>query len=262
MDVAHPKILFELTMNTVRRNLAVQYKSTFMGLSWMILSPLILLLIYTFIFTQVFSTRWGNVDSSVYFALNLFTGMLLHGWMSESLQRSTGLLVNEAPLVKKLNFPIPVLTVSMVLTTGVQALFGLFILLLSVGILLQQLPLTVLFLPVIILPFLILLLGLCLFVSSLSVYFRDLTILSGFLSMGLLFLSPVFYPVEALPAALQSYIYLNPLTYPMVSSRELIFSGVLPEPGGLVLYYFLGGTTFLTAYWVYLKLKKGFADVL
>lgn len=262
MDVARPKLLFELIMNTVSRNLTVQYKSTLLGLSWMILSPLILLLIYTFVFTQVFVTRWGDVDSSTYFALNLFVGMLLHAWMSESLQRSASLLVNEAQLVKKLNFPIPVLTVSLVFTTGVQMLCGLIILLFTVGAIEGQLPFAIILLPLLLLPFLVSLAGLCLFLSVMGVYFRDLSILSGFISTGLLFLSPVFYPVESLPEVLQGYIYLNPLTYPIVTVREIIFLGELPEFVGLSLYYFASFMAFAIAYKIFLKLKNGFADVL
>ena len=122
--------------------------------------------------------------------------------------------------------------------------------------------LTILLLPVVLIPLLIFILGIGWIFSALGVYIRDISQIVGMLTTMLMFLSPIFYPVEALPTKLQSWIFLNPLTFIIEQSRDVIIWGKLPSFKGLAFYYIPSLIVAFTGYAFFNKSKKAFADVL
>lgn len=252
-----------LILRLVRRELALKYAGSVLGAAWTVLTPLLMLLIYTGFFSVVMKTKWGGAGfESKSFALLLFAGLLVHIFYSEVLVGAPNLIVNNTSYVKKTVFPLEVLAIVQTLTASVGLLVNLMLLLAFVTISDGLPPATALFSIVILLPLFLVALGTSWLLSALGVYFRDISQLSGLLSSILLFASPVFYPVSALPEKFQIVLYLNPLTFIIEQLRVVILAGGMPNFSVLSLYY-IGALLFCAGGFYCLKqLKSGFADVL
>lgn len=258
--------ILDLTLQMASREIAARYRGSWAGLGWVVLAPLFLLAIYTFVFAVIFRARWpelasGNGSASE-FALIVFSGMVLHGLLADCLVRAPTLVVSNANFVKKSVFPLEVLA-------GVQLLAALFMLVPTFAILVVfQLfvfglpPATIVLYPLILLPLSLFALGSMWMVSAVAVYFRDVAQLMGLLVTALFFLSPVLYPTSLVPGALQQLLFVNPLTYAIETSRGMLFWGDLPAIGSY-LAYLAGSLAFaVIGFRAFRMLKDGFADAL
>lgn len=255
----HPELIYQLA----RRDLLARYKGSVFGFLWVVLIPLCMLVVYTVIFTRVFNARWpGAVEGDNHFAFMLFLGLILHGLLTECMQKAPALVLNEANLVKKVVFPLDVLAWTTVAQATLHALCSMLVLLCIILIAGYELHWTIVFLPLILVPFLMLVTAISWALSALGVYFRDLNQVMGLLSTLLLFVSPVFYPVESLPGPLQPYVYLNPLTLIIEQSRQVVILGEIPNWTTLALYALISVTAFIVAHRSFVKAQRGFADVL
>jgi lipopolysaccharide transport system permease protein len=247
----------------VRREVSGRYRGSWLGLLWSLLTPILLLAIYTFIFGFVFKVRWGegrNVDGE--FAAVLFCGIILHGFLSEVLTRSPLLIIGNVNFVKKVVFPLEALSW---VTVGASLFHFLLALVVLVAFLLLSgsgIALTALALPLLLVPFAFILLGISWFVAALGVYVRDTTHVAGFVATALMFLSPVFYPLSVVPEAYQDLYFLNPLTYVIIEARNSLIFGTWPEPAPLALYWLAALLTCWGGYAWFQKMRSGFADVL
>ena len=255
----HKSLIWQLAKSEV----IGRYRGSVMGLFWSFFNPVLMLIIYTFVFSVVFKARWGGVDDNkTAFALILFAGMILFNFFAECINGAPALITRQVNFVKKVIFPLEILP-------WVSVLSALFHLLISTGVLLLfyvalnfSLHWTIVFLPLIILPLLVLTLGLTWFISGLGVYIRDLNQSIGIMTTVILFLSPVFYARASLPAAVQNYYFLNPLTFAIEQVRDLILLGELPDWVGLGIYYLVSvAVAWLGLVW-FQKNRAGFADVL
>jgi lipopolysaccharide transport system permease protein len=247
------------------REISGRYRGSMLGIGWSILQPLLMLAVYTFVFSVVFGARWsaaGGAGSRFDFALFVFVGVLLHGILAEAITRAPGLVVANANYVKKVIFPIDLLPATLVGAAGFHALIAIGILLAGVLAFGGALHWTLLWLPLLVLPLLAMSLGLAWLLAALGVFLRDIGQVTGVLASVLMFLAPVFYPVSALPDGLEPLIYLNPLTYVIEQSRGVIFAGVAPELAGLALFYAVSLAVTQFGYWAFQKSRNGFADVL
>ena len=247
-----------------KRDIAARYRGSFLGIAWAFFNPLLMLSVYAFVFSFVFKARWAEhaEQGKLDFALLLFIGLLIHGFLSDCMTRAPLLIVQNANYVKKVVFPLDIIPVSTVASAAVQLLIGSAIMLLAVAFAHGGLPATALLYPVIVAPLLLLALGVTWFFASLGVFLRDLAQAMTLFSTVLLFLSPVFYPVTALPTQFQALFHLNPLTFAIEQSRAAIFWGQLPDPVGWLLYA-TGGLVVCAAgrYWFF-RTQHAFADVL
>lgn len=255
---------FDLLFQLIRRDISARYRGSLMGGLWAIVSPLVMLLVYTFVFGVVFQARWGagGGQGNSGFALNLFAGMLVHGLIAECLSRSPALIVQHSSYVKRVVFPLWILPLVVVGGALFQTAIG-FGVLLAAMLLLGQLPhWELLALPLLLLPLLLLAVGLGWLLSALGAYVRDIGHLMPMIITVLMFLSPVFYSVEAIPEAYRSWMYLNPLTPAIEAMRALLFGGDLPSVKGYLTY--LGATALFAAAtcWIFNRLRRGFSDVL
>jgi lipopolysaccharide transport system permease protein len=255
----HAWLVFQLA----RRDIQVRYRGTELGWLWAFMSPLLMLGVYTLAFKYIFKVRWpGAAEGPVDFALHLFAGLLVFQAASECWSRAPRLIIDQPHLVKKVVFPLALLPWA----TVVNALFhaGLsMVLLLVVALFWGVTPQWQwLFLPLLLIPLGILLWGGTLLLSSLGVFMRDLSQLVG-LGLGLMqFLTPVFYPVAALPPAVQPLLGWNPLTVVIEQIRAIIFSGAYPA-ASLWLQSLLGSLVLAgVAYALFRRVRGGFADVL
>jgi len=254
----------QLIGHLTNREVVGRYKGSFMGLTWSFVHPLFMLLVYTFVFSVVFKARWGigGEESRVGFAIALFTGMIIHGLFAECVNRAPGLVLANANYVKKVVFPLEVLPIVSLATALFQALVSLAILLAALVVINGGLHWTVLLTPFVILPLAIGTLGVSWFLASLGVFARDISQITGIVTMVMMFLAPVFYPVSALPEQYRPWIMANPLTFIIEQTRAVVLAGHFPDWRGLLLYSAISFMVAWAGFWWFQKTRKGFADVI
>ena len=246
------------------REVAARYRGSIMGVLWSLVTPILMLGIYTFVFSYVFKARWAVQTSDgtiLNFALMLFSGLLIHGMIADILVRSPRLILDNVNFVKKVVFPLEILSWIALLSTLFNFIIGFMLLLGFVYWELQHIPVTILWLPVILLPFLFMLMGISWLLASLGVYIRDIQQISGTLATFLLFLSPVFYSVTILPESLRMLIYLNPVSFVVEAFRNIIIFGLTPDLQGLLAYSMVSLAVAFFGFIVFQKMRRGFADV-
>ena len=235
-----------------------------MGLAWSFLNPLLMLIVYTFVFGVVFKARWGVAggESKVDFAIVLFVGMIVHGLFAECINRAPGLILSNVNYVKKVIFPLEILPVIAMGSALFHTLASMVVLLGVILFLGSGISWTILFFPMVIFPLLLSTLGFAWFLAAMGVYMRDIGQITGMVTAVMMFLSPVFYPLSALPEKYQAWLQLNPLTFIMEEARQVIIFGNLPNFGGWSIYLLVSCMIAWLGFAWFQKTRKGFADVL
>lgn len=254
----------ELIWQFTRREVQSRYQGSFLGIFWSFITPLLMLAIYTFVFSVIFKARWGNEvsdGSRIGFALTLYTGLIAFGVFSESITRAPGLIIGHANYVKKVVFPLEILPVSVLGSVLINSLFSLVVLLVALLIFQQPIHWTLIFLPLMYLPLTFLCLGLSWFLASLGVFVRDVGQFISFVAQVLFFMTPIIYPASAVPTKLQVILYLNPLTFIVNHFRRVILWGQLPDWGEFAIVTVITGLVCVLGYIWFMKSKKTFADV-
>lgn len=247
----------------IAREVIGRYKGSLFGVLWAFLNPLMMLVVYTFVFSIVFKARWGTSgDSKIEFALILFAGLIIFNLFAECLNRSTGLILSNVNYVKKILFPLEILCVVCVGTAVFHATISYGVWLITYAIFYGVPHISVLFIPLIFIPLIFLMLGMTWIFSSLGVYIRDISQFAGALTAVVLFLSPIFYPADALPEKFQRLIILNPLTYFIETSRKVLFWGEIPDFREYLICLSLAFAVLVLGFAWFQKTRKGFADVL
>ncbi len=249
-----------LIQTLVVRDLKARYRGSVLGFFWSFFNPLLLLLIYTFVFTKVM-VGIHSPDMEPY-ALFMFCGILPWTWFSSSLLESSNTLIAGGNLIKKVLFPAEVLPIVTVLANMVHFFLGLPILVLFLVYYRRPVdPVELLWFPVIILIQLVLTTGLALLLSALTVHFRDLKDLLGNLLTLWFFATPIIYPMQEAPPDLRWWLNLNPMTHLMISYQEVLF---FPGPHGHFKWLMALGAgsvvVFLAGYFVFDRLRDSFAE--
>jgi lipopolysaccharide transport system permease protein len=254
----------DLLRQLVRRNIQVRYKGTIMGLMWMVITPLMMLAVYTFVFSVVFKARWGTDfgNSKVAFALILFCGLVVFNIFSESVNSSVAIITNNPNYVKKVVFPLEILPVSAVFSSIFFGLVSLTILLAGVSLFIHKFSLAIICLPLVFIPLFLLSCGISWFVASLGVYVRDLAHVIGIVIQMLIFVTPVFYSVEMVPESLRTIFFFNPLTTIVQTTRYVLIYNRWPDWYGLCIVTIFSLVVFQMGYFWFMNIKRGFADVL
>jgi len=255
----HRRLIAQLT----RREVIGRYRGSLLGILWSLLHPMLMLAVFTFVFGVVFKARWGEGNTSqAEFAVILFIGLIVHALFAECANRAPSLILGSVSYVKKVVFPLEILPW---VTMG-AALFHAAV---SIGVLLaatlmihQSLHWTVLLLPVLLLPLVLLTMGVSWVLASLGVFLRDVGQTIGIVTTILLFLSPVFFPVSALPEPYRPLIQLNPLTFMIEQARDLLIWGKPIYWAGWAMYAVISVFVAWAGLFWFQKTRKGFADVL
>jgi lipopolysaccharide transport system permease protein len=249
-----------------RRELATRYRDSFLGTLWMVITPLMLLGMYTFVFGVIFRSRWtgmgdaGNGIAS--YAIVLFVGLLLHGLMVETMGRAPRLMLEDPNYVTKVVFPLEILGWANMLTALVHFAIGLALLVIVMAFLMPAVYWTALWLPLIVAPYMLYLLGLAWILSAVGVYMRDLNQFMTIVISLMLFLSPIFYPREKAPAGLGMVLAFNPLTIPVEQARRVLFQGLRPDLWALFWYGVIGLGVYVLGLAIFQVLRRGFSDVM
>ncbi|NOU00022.1 MAG: ABC transporter permease [Gallionella sp.] len=253
-----------LIAQMTRREVVGRYRGSILGLAWSFFNPILMLVVYTFVFSVVFKAKWGAAgdQSQTNFAIVLFVGMIVHGLFAEMVNRAPGLILANVNYVKKVVFPLEILPIIGLGAALFHTLISLSVLFVAILLINGILDWTVIFFPLVILPLLIATLGVAWFLASIGVFVRDLGQITGMFTTVLMFISPVFYPISALPEKFQFWLMLNPLTFMIEQSRAVMVYGKLPDWNGLMLYTIASMAMAWAGYWWFQKTRKGFADVL
>jgi len=254
----------ELIVQMTRREVIGRYRGSVMGLAWSFLNPVLMLIVYTFVFSVVFKARWGmgGEESKVDFAIVLFVGMIVHGLFAECINRAPTLILSNVNYVKKVIFPLEILPVIAMGSALFHTIVSLFVLLIAILMLGASLTWSILLFPIVIFPLLLATMGFAWFLASLGVYVRDIAQITGMVTTVMMFLSPVFYPLSALPVKYQALLQLNPLTFMIEESRKVLVFGQLPGIAGWSIYLLVSSLIAWLGFAWFQKTRKGFADVL
>lgn len=260
---SHPIQDRKLLRMFITRDLQSRYKNSWAGLLWLVINPIIMLSIYTLVFQHILGVKWGTQPTSgIDFALNLYLGLAVFNIFSESLQAAPTVLRAHSNLIKKVRFPIHILPS---IPTGLalcDATLGLSIWVLIYVFTIGLPPLTALYLPFVLLPFVLFVMGLNWIIASLSVYMRDITQIVRFAVTGLLFLSPIFFPMQSMPTELQAILSFNPLAIEIEMLRGIMVDGVAPAFETYCGFLASSLLAYAAGYFWFTLTSDGFVDVL
>jgi lipopolysaccharide transport system permease protein len=247
-----------LIQSLVSRELKARYRGSVLGFFWSFANPLLLLLVYTFVFSYVMKPPEGIHD----YALFLFCGLLPWTWFQTSLVESSGILISGGNLIKKVMFPAEILPIVTVLSNLVHFLFGLIILVVFLIYFQAPLhPLELLWFPVVVAVQLVLTLGFALILSALTVHFRDIRdILANIMTLWF-FATPIIYSWKNPPPQIRRFLNINPVTHLAVSYQEILyFDGPFGHWKWLLALGVGSIFLFLFGYFLFDRLRDSFAE--
>lgn len=255
-----------LILQMSKREIIGRYRGSAMGVLWSFINPIFMLVVYTVVFSVVFKARWGaqgaGNESKADFAIILFVGLIIHTLLAEMLSRAPSMILNNVNYVKKVVFPLEILPLVALGNVLFHSFVSTFVLSVAFVIFNGFLNWTIIFFPLVLFPLILLTLGLTWFLASLGVFIRDVSQTIAIIVTVLMFLSPVFYPITAVPISMRKIILLNPLTFIIEQGRTVIIWGKMPDFIGLSVYSFIAIIIMWLGYAWFQKTRKGFADVL
>jgi lipopolysaccharide transport system permease protein len=252
----------ELVRSLTRKELQAKYRGSALGFAWAMLTPAVMIAIYTFIFAGLFGARFGAQGTAWDYALYLFCGLLPWTAFQESVQSASNVIINHANLVKRVVFPLEALPLSQTLAAHVTQLFGTIVLLAAVLIIRHELHATLLWLPLLIVPQVFFVLGAAWFVASLGVFLRDTAQVVALVLVAWFFLTPIIYPEQVIPSRYQRLASFNPFAPLVRSYRRVIIEGAQPDWSGMAYFAAVALVVFLFGYWWFARSRKNFADVI
>lgn len=257
----HRFMIIELT----KREILGRYRGASFGLMWSLISPFLMLMVYTFAFENILKNHWPSREAGTgtgSFAIILFVGIIIHGFFAECFSRSPTLITGNANYVKKVVFPLEILPLPVILSALFHASMNAGVLLVLLIVIEGAVPATAFFLPLVIAPLVVLVLGLTWGLSALGVYFRDISQITGVISTALLFTSSAIIPTEVVSEKYRFIFELNPLTIIIDQARNIVLWGLMPNFSALGLYLLAAILFTYCGYAWFMATRKGFADVL
>lgn len=254
----------ELIRQLAYREVVGRYKGSVLGIAWSLLHPLLMLAVYTFVFSVIFKARWGvdAQEGSAAFAFALFAGLITFTLFSELVNASPALILSNVSFVKRVVFPLETLVFVRFLAVTANALFSLAILLVGMLCIRGAIPGTALLLPLAWLPTMLFSLGCGYFLASLGVFLRDIGSTIGILTTVLFFLTPIFYPLRLVPEQFRIVCQINPLAIYVEDARRVLLWGTLPDWPWFLAGLLLSLAVFVSGFVWFMKSKKAFADVI
>lgn len=249
---SHKYLLYQLTL----REIKARYKQSIVGYAWILFNPLAQLLVFSFVFSVIFRFPTGGIPYPAF----LFIGLLPWTYLQTSLSASTMVLVDNANLLKKVNFPREILPYSVILAKGVDLIFSLVLLAGFMVYYKMAFYPTIIFAALLLLIQVTLMTGLALFLSAANLFYRDIQYLTNLALLMWLYLTPVVYPLSLVP---EKYVWVYKLN-PMVGITEGYRSAFLNFPfdiGTILWSAIFSLIIFIFGYWIFKKGEKTFADI-
>jgi lipopolysaccharide transport system permease protein len=246
----------------IARNVEASFRGSVLGKAWTALVPLLRLAVYTTVLGFILKVKWpGHENRPLDTALLYFVGLTFYDFFMEAINTAPGLMMDNVNYVKKVVFPLEILPVATLGAALVRLAVTAAILLIFFVVLHGIPPLASLAIPLIVAPYALLVLGVVWFLSALGAYVRDLRQVMGVLSLVMMYLSPIFFPLAMVPARVRVFFFVNPLAFPIESTRAALFAGAWPNLLALAAYAVIAWIVAAAGYRWFLRVKPGFADV-
>jgi lipopolysaccharide transport system permease protein len=241
-----------------------RYKSSYLGVFWAIATPLMMLAVYAFVFSQIFKSKWdaGAGASASEFAVILFAGLIVFNIFAEGVVRAPSAIVSVPNYVKKIVFPLEILPIVTLVSSLIHFCISLCLLLAAQLLATGSVPIIAWLLPLALFPLVAITLALAWFLASFGVYVRDVGHVVSVCVTALMFLSPVFYPLSAVPEKWRWATYANPLTLPIEAARDVLIFNRWPDFAALTIYSAACVALMFVGFFWFQKTRRGFADVL
>ena len=252
-----------LLRQLVKKDIQQRYQGSVLGMLWSFIVPILMLIIYTFVFSEVFQAKWDIDTSDKYqFALVLFCGLSAFNMVGEVMNRATVLIASNTNYVKKVIFPLEMLPVVITCSALFNCVISFIILVVAKLILYHNVSRTLYLIVLAMIPLCVMSAGLGLFISALSVYLKDVGNIISVLVTVLMYMSPVFFPLSAVPESFRGICEANPMTYIIENFRNVVLYGKCLDWKfyGISCAVALG--IYLLGKLVFMRAKEGFADVL
>jgi lipopolysaccharide transport system permease protein len=248
----------------IRNEILSRYSKTILGVVWSMINPLVMIVIYSFVFGVIFEVRFGRAagTTEVPYGIVLFSGLLLHVFMAETLLRAQSVILDNPNYVKRVIFPLEILPIGILIANVIQAGIALGVLVIVILIAGFSIPVTALLLPIVWAPLMLVTLGLAMMVASLGVFVRDIGQVLGFMMTILMFASSILFPADMLPEAIRPWLLLNPLTIIVDQTRAVLLWGEMPNWRLLGYYSVVSVIVAWGGCWWFLRTRRGFADVM
>jgi lipopolysaccharide transport system permease protein len=246
----------------VNRDIRGRYINSALGVWWAVIQPLALLALYTFVFSSIMSIKWTESAGAGEFALYAFCGLLPWLAMSDALTRSSSILLDQTPLIKKVVFPTEILPVHLVLSALIVEIIGLavFLVVVIVG---GRLPgWSLLILPFVMALQFLFMTGVAWLLSTLALYLRDVRQVVGLVLTLWMFLTPIVYPASLVPARFRWVLDINPMTAIVGAYRAALLDDRMPAPVPFALFAVIALVLFVSGHWLFMRTKPTFADLL
>lgn len=257
---------WRLLMQLVRRDFASRYKGASLGLLWAVISPLLMLSVFSFVFGTIFGSKWMGLDhggGKLGFAVVLFAGIAVHSCLAEVSVRTVGMVRSNPNFVKKVVFPLELLIAATVISQFMHFLVAFALVLIGACLVgMVHGPSDVMVAIAWMLPLVLLSFALGFAWAGTGTYLRDLEQGVAFVSSMFLFLSPIFYPIEVVPPRYLPIFNLNPLTPIVTGIREALFDGGTLHMQSYLVVSGVSLVAAVVAFAAFLRLKKGFADAI
>ena len=254
-----------LMSQLAHRDFVSRFRGGVLGSGWALFNPLLMLGLYSFVFVVVFKMRWGagaTGDTHGNFVVLLFSGLIVHTFFAENVTRAPHLIVSNVSYVKKITFPLELLSLLPIYGASINFGIGLVLIAALLFSIQGSIPWTILLAPIVFAPFALLVAGLNYFLSATGVYLRDLSQIMGTIITVAMFASPVLYPLENVPEPYRNFLYLNPLTLVVEQLRRVAILGDQPDWVAMMAYTVVAAVIFCLGFLWFEATRRGFSDAL
>ncbi|MFC2001665.1 ABC transporter permease [Chloroflexota bacterium] len=248
----------ELIYNLALRQIKIRYKQSLLGITWAILQPLLTMIVFTLVFSEIAKIPTGDVPYPIF----SYSALVPWTFFATSLAQSGESIVSNVGLIRKLYFPREIFPLSYTMVALVDFGFAFTFLLILMAF--YKVPFTIylLLVPLILLVLMILSMGISLLASAINTYYRDVRYALPFLIQLLLFLSPIAYPVELVPERFRMIYMLNPLTGIIEAFRNVVVNGALPSLESLGSGAIVSLILLIIGYTFFKRVEMKFADII
>ena len=253
---------WDLVWQLTRREIMGRYRGAGFGLAWSIITPFMMLVIYTFAFGTVMQGKWPDATRPASFSLVLFAGLIVHGFFAECITRAPMLVVSNPNFVKRVVFPLDVLPWPMLFSATFHLMMNLLVFCVLRMLMDRAFSPGIVLFPVVMLPLAVLCVGIAWWLSALGVYLRDLNQVMGLIATATLFLSSAIMPRGAVPERFRWVIDLNPISFIVDQARAILLWQQAPNWLGLLAYLLLACIVLVTGWWWFKFTRRAFADVI
>ncbi len=254
----------EALVEFTRLEFASRYHGAMLGVLWGLLTPLMTLAVYAFVFSVVFKPSWAGVENQGFldYALILFTGIIVFEIFAGCVNRTPRLISENVNFVKKVVFPLEILPVSILFSVVLESFMSLVLVVAGYALTKGTIHATLIYVPLAYLPLIMLTMGVCWFLSSIGVFLRDVGNVIAVLVQLFFFATPIIYPLSAVPEKYRWLLSLNPMAAIIDAFRRAILWGQAPDWASLGLVTLAAALVMLAGYAWFMNIKKVFADVL